>query len=591
MRTVFFLKRFKTYIMLLVLPMTVISAYSLYHSIRQSHENIETRNWNLLYQIQNQMDSMYETIHIIDSFLSSSPAINDTIQDAFLDDTLTSANVDQMQTVALFLRSILNSNVYAHSAYLYFDNEFGRYIAASNGLSYIRSYSDYHWLKNYLDAEQDFWCETDNIPMYSHNNPLPVITMYQKLYSPYSTSLPRGVLVTHYSLDSITEYINGLNLYPNQAILFLQENGTILYQSDSSDYSDILPEIKKSLTLDDYSDLKIRYQDKMYVASVIRSSEENCYYLSLVPNRELYASSWSLSTVFLTVLILMMLLTGYLSMRSARLDYAQLQSIIRIFSDATSYSAIKEEPVNKNDPYQVILHDVINLFVKQHYLQLQITNKQYEMQLLELNSLQHQINPHFLFNTLNMIYWEAIHFTNQPNACSSMISDLSDIMAYSLTDAQNKVPVAKELEYLRHYTRIQETRYKDRLTICWEIDEEVLEYGIIKMIFQPLIENAIDHGIKKLTRKGIIKIRVHFHPDRIQIHILDNGVGIAADQLALLQEKLKQPRDSIKHIGLLNTNRRLILAYGEASAIRIISRQNIGTVIAFQIPLEKLESS
>ena len=596
---VFFLKCFVKYILLLMLPLGAIGSYSLYRSNLESRQNIETRNWNLMYQFKNQADSLFQTVDIINSFLLDSPAINAAIRSAFLDDELTSQNVDQMQTLSLYLRSIINANKYAYSCYLYYDNDFGRYIVTQNGLSYIRSYSDETWLASYRNSDLDFWCETTWLSTYSLSLRKEMLAMYQKLYSPYSATLPRGVLVAFFSLENMREYINNFDLYPDQTILFIQEDGSVLFQTDDGDYSDIWQQIRTQVNSGTpYMNFEAAFRDEPYVFSLISSSEDGYYYLSLVPRRNLYEHTRSLTVTFLTIGAISIILSVILSMRSARNDYNQLQSIIKIFTTVDSdlwqrevgqqESRQENAPFKKNDPYQVILRNVINLFIEQHYLQLQITNKQYQMQLLEMQSLQHQINPHFLFNTLNMIYWEAIHFTNQPNTCSAMISDLSEIMAYSLTDAQDKVPVGRELEYLRHYTNIQELRYAHKFSILWDISEEALDLAIIKMVFQPLIENAIYHGIKEKAGTGIIKIKIYWHVSYMDIHILDNGIGMTGEQLLRLRDRLRGGSEPLNHIGLLNTSRRLVLTSGEASAVRLYSKYGSGTVVSFRIPAEKL---
>ena len=137
----FFLKNFFKNFMLLMLPLSILSAYSLYRFNKETTETIEARNWNLMYQIKTQADSMFQTIDIVSSFLSESASVNRTLQDVFLNEILSSQTTKQLHLLSQYLQSIIDSNEFAHSAYLYYDNEFGRYIATSNGLSYIHNYS------------------------------------------------------------------------------------------------------------------------------------------------------------------------------------------------------------------------------------------------------------------------------------------------------------------------------------------------------------------------------------------------------------------------------------------------------------------
>ena len=142
-----------------------------------------------------------------------------------------------------------------------------------------------------------------------------------------------------------------------------------------------------------------------------------------------------------------------------------------------------------------------------------------------------------------------------------------------------------ELEYLKHYVDIQQIRYDHKFEVIWDVDDQALEVLIPKMILQPLVENAIYHGIKEKEGKGTIKVRVCRQEGSISIRILDNGIGVSEEKLAALREQLAAyAREASEHIGLLNTNRRLILCYGESAAIQISSRYGMGTVISFLIP-------
>jgi len=588
MSNMFFLKSFLKNFMLIMLPLSIISAYSLYRFNKETSETIEARNWNLMYQIKTQADSMFQTIDIISSFLSESASVNNTLQDAFLDDMLSSQTTKQLHLLSQYLQSIVDSNEFAHSAYLYYDNEFGRYIATSNGLSYIHNYSNNNWLESYKNTSKDFWYESKKISTYSLTPDKDVIAFYKKLYSPYSTTLPRGVLITYYSLDEFLEYISNFDLYQEQIILFLPQNESPLLQTSDKDFSDIWSQLEPKLTsYANYSSFTLEYAGISYVVSGIKACKDDLYYISLVPRETLFKQSQSLTIVFVSIATASCILSIILAMMSARHEYRQLKEIIDIFSDVDNKLSLHKQSNSKiYNPYRVILRNVINLFLQQRYLKLQIDNKQYQMQLLKLQALQSQINPHFLFNTLNTIYWEAISFTKQPNTCSAMISDLSEIMAYSLTDPYEKVPISKELSYLQHYINIQQARYNQKFKVIWDIEEDVKKMSMIKMILQPLVENSIQHGIKENLEKGIIKIKIYYQNHSVKFHILDNGQGIPTVKLMALRKQLQEALEDPNQIGLLNTNRRLVLTYGKTSTIRLYSRYHTGTIVSFSIPLE-----
>lgn len=457
-------------------------------------------------------------------------------------------------------------------------------------LSYTHIYSENNRMSDLLRFPSDFWYEATKIPTYSLEKDKEVFAIYKKIYSPYSIDLPGGILITYFDTELIRESMESLKLYPEQIILLIPENSQPLFQTSDEDFSDIWTQLSPGLDSSDssYQSFRIQYEHTAYTASMVPFSEKDLYCVSLIPEKVLYRQTRSMSAIFLLLAGAACILSMVLSLMKTKREYSQLHTFIDLFQHADETVADKmPSPAQSKDLYQIILHNIVNLFLTRNYLRLQLDNKQYQIQLLELQTLQHQINPHFLFNTLNIIYWEAFRLTGGPNTCSSMISSLSEIVSYALTSSQEKVPIREELEYLHHYTDLQQIRYDNSFQVIWDVDEEAARFSIIKMIFQPLIENAVYHGIKERPENGIIKIKVFHQNHRIRIHILDNGAGIPAERLSVLRKQLTESAtENASHIGLLNTNRRLTLTYGESSVIHLYSHHGMGTVLSFSIPEE-----
>lgn len=580
----FFFKSLLRNLVLTLVPLCIICIFSLYQLNQSTKESLETRNWNLMYQIKTQADSMFETSNSITNLLTNTPAISTPLIDAFSDENLSRETIESLNTVSTYYTNILGANPYAYSSFLYLENDFGRYVASSGERSYIQTFAQHDWLNEYLTSPQEFWLETTSDSLYSSRFPN-MIAVYDKFYL-LSSASTSGILATYYSCNKLQEHITTYDLYDGQFVFFIQENHDPLFQSSDEDLSNIWsvlsPHIK---TGNDYAHFTINHNNEHYVVNVISSSLNNFYYVSMVPHGNLYANSHLLIALFLLIAGVLFLLCLFLSFHNSKHEYEQLQTIIDIFDNPTTYIQQPYEHPAQSNPYQAILYNVINLFLSHNYLKLQNENKQYQLQLMELQSLQRQINPHFLFNTLNTIYWEAIRLTGEPNPCTSMISDLSEIMTYSLGSTHEETTIADELNYLQHYLNIQKIRYN--LEVQMDIDEDSLDCSIIRMILQPLVENSIYHGIKEKSSPGIIKIKIYHQEQIIRIHILDNGKGISPEHLQHLRSQLHAATQNDDHIGLLNTNRRLTLTYGQDSAIRLSSHAEVGTIVSFSIPAKR----
>ena len=190
-----------------------------------------------------------------------------------------------------------------------------------------------------------------------------------------------------------------------------------------------------------------------------------------------------------------------------------------------------------------------------------------------LQALQMQLNPHFLFNTLNAI---ASLMHKDVDEADRMIVRLSELLRYALDSTnEQEVPLRQELDFLGRYLDIQRARFGDRLTIQHDIAEDVLNARVPNLILQPLVENAIEHGIEPHARAGEIVLRASRRENRLVLEVQDNGVGLANGL---------QPADGI---GLSNTRARLLQLYGTAQRFELVAGTSVGLTVRIEIPFRE----
>lgn len=198
----------------------------------------------------------------------------------------------------------------------------------------------------------------------------------------------------------------------------------------------------------------------------------------------------------------------------------------------------------------------------------------------ELNFLQSQINPHFLFNTLNSI--AVLAEIEEAGQTRLMIESMSNILRYNLRKLNDSVTLQEELEIIRNYLYIQRTRYGSRIEAVLDIDENLLHCRIPSMIIQPFVENAILHGLEPKEGRGLLEVEVHDGQENMIIQIRDDGVGMPAPVLEQIRNR-SIPQDSKKGIGMVNVIRRLEIYYG-VDAVRIESEPGSGTTVVMKLP-------
>lgn len=231
-----------------------------------------------------------------------------------------------------------------------------------------------------------------------------------------------------------------------------------------------------------------------------------------------------------------------------------------------------------------------------------IEERQDRVQLLqkqaELDALQSQINPHFLYNTLDTIRGQALEEGCQ--IAPDMIEALSTLLRYTISHRDDMVPLRQELRSIENYMKIQKFRFSNRFSYVTKIEDDMndlLALRIPKLTLQPLIENAIFHGIESLLSGGLIQVEIYTTQSRLVINVTDNGVGMDEEQLQRLREKLASssftplaeasPRGS--GLAITNVNARIQLLFGQKYGVQVFSTKGIGSQFQVSLPtMEKL---
>jgi sensor histidine kinase YesM len=199
----------------------------------------------------------------------------------------------------------------------------------------------------------------------------------------------------------------------------------------------------------------------------------------------------------------------------------------------------------------------------------------------EMIALQAQINPHFLYNTFESI--NALIQMDEKQKATRMVTSLSDMLRFVADSSNTIVSISEELLYVKTYFEIMQMRFGDKLSFIINADDGILQYKTIKLILQPIIENAIYHGIVPKSQPGEIHVNCSAREDEIIFLIYDNGNGMSEEALGLLNDNLDRKHFNGK-IGLYNVQNRLRLFYGERFGLKIESKPGKGTTVEIKIP-------
>ena len=205
----------------------------------------------------------------------------------------------------------------------------------------------------------------------------------------------------------------------------------------------------------------------------------------------------------------------------------------------------------------------------------------------EMRVLQAQINPHFLYNTLDTIIWLAE--TNQTGLVVDLVRALSNFFRVSLSRGKDWIKISDEIEHVRSYLTIQKVRYRDILDFQIDVEDAILDCSILKLSLQPLVENALYHGIKNIRGGGKISVRGwQAEAGSVIFEVADTGIGVLPEKLGQIQKALKNENESVEigenGYGIFNVHKRIELYYGKQYGLTIDSKYRQGTLVRMRLP-------
>lgn len=386
-----------------------------------------------------------------------------------------------------------------------------------------------------------------------------------------------GTLVIGIDIDGIIESSINKRLYYDIGLAVLLDD--VVYFSDKS-FSDA--EVTYAAKFSHRASI-IKINKKKYLVSKMTSSNDEWNYLSIFPYHEILKILYLVNIILFLVYIFIFVLIAYFGIKFTKSITNPIEYLA---------GAMKGVEDNKFDVSSFIIPeynkvDEIGVLYKEFKIMLEkidnLINENYKKQIItkdaQYRALQAQINPHFLYNTLESINW--IAKLNNQDKIARMVKALGNLFRVSIT---NRVifSIKDQIDLINDYVAIQKIRYEDRLNVIVDGSKEVFEYGIPKLIIQPIVENSIKYGLEVLTGNCDIKINITGKKDNIKLVVSDNGPGMKKEFVKKLTKGKIEPKGS--GIGLKNIYDRLSMVYGEKFSLKIESELQKGTTVSITIP-------
>ncbi len=387
-----------------------------------------------------------------------------------------------------------------------------------------------------------------------------------------------GFIKIDFDIQSFFQNIDQLGGGWNEWINILDDQGNLLYMGMPKENTGLLEKLSEKIKSESTNNL-LTYDGKSYLVK-FTTTEANGWQICYVISMETYAGKFShlymeLGIILLIFFVLSLMLSIYLAnkltnrIRNLEAAVAQVKKgDLSIVLEVENEDEVGRLTVGFNSMVKEI-----DFLIHQVY-QFKIKEKEYDLQ-----ALQAQLNPHFLYNTLSAISWMGRRHKIKE------IPEISEALArfYRLTlnKGHNIISIAEEIDQAKAYLEIKKIRYRERLSYHFDIDTRVNDLKTIKLILQPFIENAIIHGMYNEDRILTIVVKAIYNEAFVEISIIDDGMGMQKDDLkALIQEEGKER----KGYGITNVDKRIKMYFGESCGVSIFSQFGIGTSVTIKIP-------
>ncbi len=393
----------------------------------------------------------------------------------------------------------------------------------------------------------------------------------------------RNRVVIDIRFSKISDYVDEVGIGRHGYCFIMDDGGEIIYHPQQQL---LYSGLKKEPAAKMCSRADGSYEENEIIFTV--RTLENCgwrvvgvsYFHELVTAKEREVAG--LSVMILVIVLLVTLLCSYSMSCMVSRPIQRLVNAMGEFEKNAENFSYRAKGGSKE--IQALSQSFDHMVRQIQDLMNRVRQEEISLRKTELKALQAQINPHFLYNTLDAIGW--LCEEERSRDAVEMVNALAKLFRISISRGHELITIEKELEHAGNYLKIQNFRYKNQFTYDFQVEEECLGYYCNKITLQPIIENAIYHGLDRMVDEGHIVVRVYGEEDDVVLEVEDNGVGMTKEQChSILQ---KEPGD-VSGIGIKNVNDRIKIYFGEDYGIMIESEPDVGTKVKIRMPKLKKE--
>lgn len=567
---------FATVAVLILSAVVIVTGVSMKFTNTSIFENSSEYTHTIIQQMNQNIDSYIDYMENIAYLISSNEDVQDYLFDEKIDNEGRYRILNQFQTILDSRSDIRNVGIISKNGRMLIND-------GSKSVNQDLDLNTQEWYATALEKPNGPILTSSHVQHIISGERPWVITLSRGIRDRSGSGEKEGVFFIDLNYSAISGLCDQSTVGTKGYAFILDAKGNIVYHPQQQQLYNELQTENISLIMDTDEDTVLTgtgNDGKLY--SISRSEKTGWTVVDCTNVKELLSKSRQAQSVYVLtaiILVIVALLFSRFMARSITLPIQKLRdSMKKVQEGDFSVSDVvvdsKNEIGSLTKSFDVMTHRI-------HELMEQNVHEQEEKRKSELKALQSQINPHFLYNTLDSIIWMAEGKKNEEVVL--MTASLARLLRQSISNEDEVVPIANEVEYARGYLTIQKMRYKDKLEFQIEVDSSILYIPLIKLVLQPIIENAIYHGLKYKESKGLLIVKGFMKDGNAVLQVIDDGVGMDEETLAHIYDKDKVNYHS-NGVGVYNVQKRLKLYYGEDYGITYTSELGKGTTATITIP-------
>lgn len=544
-------------------------------------DEIIMENNTLLYGVRDISDSILSDCDMLCTYIS----YNDNVQMFMVNDWFSKLDSKALKEFNQLVRALPLIYKYIDSIYVY--SEYNQAVYIGERKRAISELEDISWLEEYNKIEDRSGLTLSRL---KNDNYPKLISIIKPIMV---DNVKKGSVVLNINSEKLHNIITTEKYHNLSNIYLINDSGNIIMSSDKELFGNEIKDVPylNELMNSDNSGSVIRNINGIdSVVSVIPSGKFGFTYISITSMLHYQNKLDQLKLQIRVLIVLLIILSITFAYFAAVRSYKPVAEIITVLEAPERFNAYGKHGSARINELRYIISTILKQIHTNEKMKDELDNKLKLLDQSQFAMLQSQINPHFLYNTLEAINYMAVDLTKSDNKVSKAVNSLAQLFRNNVYFGDYIIPIEQEIDNSKNYLDILELRFGNIFKVSLEIDEAIKQYSIIKICLQPIIENAVYHGLKPKGSNGELKIIGKlYNNDAIVFTICDNGVGMDHVQLDEMNQKLSDSENQMKdHIGIYNVNQRIKIVFGKDYGVSIESIENLGTTVKIKIPLVNL---